>query len=220
VLQTWVMRAPRLFALAIGAVTLSGESVAQGVPLRWCTETLRGQEAPGVEPRPCIPFAQVLEQAKRKAREAERRDAEEMRAMRSLAARPVAGDNQQTQGGSQSEAEPVVAARTSDKPDSMGEDTDGEPAEEAASALPVRVAVEPPKRPLAIDVKQAEAQKAALLAAALKRRQAAQARKATELRRAQPRLRDPGSGSPTPTLAPAPGSARPTSAAPALSSVP
>ncbi len=162
VLQTWVKAAFHLLSLAVGAVALSGESFAQpqDMPARWCASAAsRGQEVPGVEPRPCVPFAQVFEEAKRKAREAERRDEEEMSAMRSLAGRALAGGNQQTQGAPRSEAQPVVAARTSGEPDSTDEDTDAELAEEAGSALPVHVAVEPPKRPPAVDLKQAEARK-------------------------------------------------------------
>ncbi len=191
----------RVLFLAAGAMTLSVACSAAERAVPWCPlGPTSPQEQPGAEPRPCVPFAQVLEEAKRKAREAERRDEEEISAMRSLAAQALAGDNQQTQKGPRREAQPVVSVRTSSKPDSTDEDTGGEFDGEAAS-LPLRVAVEPPKRPRNLELQRRQAQKT-LLAAAPKRKQAAQARIAAELRRAQARVTDLVPGATAPTLAP------------------
>ncbi len=193
----------RVLFLAAGAMTLSVACSAAERAVPWCPlAPTSPQEEPGAEPRPCVPFAQVLEEAKRKAREAERRDEEEISAMRSLAAQALAGDNQQTQKGQRREAKPVVSVRTSSRPDRTDEDTAGELAggREAAS-LPVRVTVEPPKRPRNLELQRRQAQQT-LLAAALKRKQAVQARIAAELRRAQARVTDLVPGETAPTLAP------------------
>ncbi len=192
VLQTLVRAGLRLLLLALAAVTLSGESLAQDMPARWCPlESSRGQELQGAAPRPCVPFARVLEEANRKAREAERRDEEEMSAMRSLAGRALAGDNQQTQGRPRRESQPQAAVGTASERDSTDEDTDDERVAEPPSAVPVHVAVVPPKRPLHSDLKHRGAQKAALLPAGPKLRRGVETRRAAESPKAQLRPNNP-----------------------------
>jgi hypothetical protein len=108
----------RVLFLAAGAMTLCAAcSAAEGLSVPWCPLAPSSpEEKPRELPSPCIPFAQILEEAKRKAREAERRDEEEMSAMRSLVEPALAKDNQHRQGALRREVPLHVAAEPPKRP--------------------------------------------------------------------------------------------------------
>jgi hypothetical protein len=189
----------RLPWLAIGAALWASGARAEESPRPLCwrdglsSEEQGRSEGPGSSPGPCVPLAVALDEARRKAHDAEARDRNDITAMmnvvgRALALRGTPGD-QARQGKA-----PVWAGRADDVTGELAklESATAQPAGEYEAEVP-----HPPRRPIAELTRLENARKAAL-AAALKRKQLAEARK--QALASRQRLSVPAPAAPSPAM--------------------
>jgi hypothetical protein len=171
-------------SLAFSVVTLCATGGNAGeIPLSLCSSGVHG--ARGQAPTPaaqCVPLALAIEEVERKAKEAQHRDEEEIRAMRSVAAQSGAiGHRQRSRGNAQT----VAPLSRVDEGHATGDD--------AVARNPAALPASQPRgaaNPTALsasdtDAKQLEDAKKRAAIAAQKRRQVAAAKRAAAMRAAR-----------------------------------
>jgi hypothetical protein len=184
-----MVRLPWLaLSAALWAAGARGEQIPR--PLCWLDGLSAPEEAgfgsPGSSPGPCIPLPVALDDARRKAQEAGARDRDDIAAMMNVVGQALATRLPREDQGPRGKAT-IRAGSADEAADKLANlvSATAQPADELMAEVP-----HPPKRPVAELTRLENARKAAL-AAALKRKQLAEARKRALASRERPNLPPP-----------------------------